>query len=163
MEGRRRARPRMRWSDGIIDSLDTSLRRLQETVKDREAWCAAVHGVTKSWTQLSDWTDWLIGNRTLAFPSLSFKISKYYGTVQVLKGARDFQEVVSKKASYSLCSNGVSRREGEEGNGEIGHGGGAGVPAQIKLEKAEWNGSGGDLWVRKHTSEEQPMFSQSIK
>ena len=52
---------------------------------------------------------------------------------------------MSKKASYSLCSNGDSRREGGEGNGEIGHGGGAGVPAQIKLEQAEWNGSGGDL------------------
>ena len=52
---------------------------------------------------------------------------------------------MSKKASYSLCSNGESRREGGEGNGEIGHRGGADVPAQIKLEQAEWNGSGSDL------------------
>ena len=44
----------MRWSDGITDSVDTNLSILQETVKDREAWCAAVHGVTKNWTQLSD-------------------------------------------------------------------------------------------------------------
>jgi len=63
IEGRRRGQQRTRWLDGIPDSMDMSLSKLREMVKDREAWCATVHGVAKSQTQLSNWT-------TILFPNL---------------------------------------------------------------------------------------------
>ena len=53
-EGRRRGRQRMRWLDGITDSMDTSLSKLQEIAKDREAWHIAIHEVAKNWTQFRD-------------------------------------------------------------------------------------------------------------
>ena len=55
---RRRGRQRMRWLDGIADSMDMSLSKLRELVMDRDTWRIVIHGVTKSWIRVADWTDW---------------------------------------------------------------------------------------------------------
>ena len=69
VEGRRRGKQRMRWLDGITDSMDMSVRKLWEIVKDREAWHAAVHGVAKSRTRLSDRTTKAILKQSRCYPS----------------------------------------------------------------------------------------------
>ena len=96
---RRRGRSRMRWLDGIIDSMDVSLSELRELVMDREAWCAAIHGVTKSWTRLSDWTELKYNIHCLSLITIHI----YSGCANVMKMLCFFWEQIPPPATKGMA------------------------------------------------------------
>ena len=103
IEGGRRGQQRMKWLDGITDSMDMSLSKLWGLVMDREAWCAAIGGVTKSWTWLSDWTElrWLTKRKSLTktVPQNHIPASPANGNQFLLS---KFQEEASKSKKQRL-------------------------------------------------------------